>query len=695
MTQTPFKHSLLFLFLLGNLMMVAQNERIESLEKILPELSSDTAIINAWNELSYEYYRSDIQETIYYSELALEKSRAINFQKGIAQALNYRAIAYDVGGNPQKALEYNNASLEIGRRLRNDLLIANALNDMAITYDEINLPDQAMNAFQEALTHYERTDSEIIIYCLENIGGLFSSMGEKQKAKDYYSRAVALAQQSTDHKMRYYLSFYKGFDFMDVQLFDSAEFYFQLALKETSSLATRSFILSNIGFVQLEKNNFEAAEQSTLLALNLLEQAGNLDLALEAANDYAHVLLKSGAYQKCIDVLQTYLTNHNYYQNYDDLEDTYRILSEANTALGDYQTANQYLRQQLAIRDSIVQLERSKIIAAQEVKIATQKKEEENVHLREQQIQNQIISKKTREVTLAMATVVGLLICFIILLLIYQRQSKQFNRQLKEQVNTKTQKLQDAIAALKSSNTELERFAYITSHDLREPLRSISSFSSLITKKLDLSAQNAPLIQEYLAYILTSTRQMDQLIKNILEYSRLETEAAETAPVAIKETLEEVVQSLLYIIEERNAQLSYDPGTLPVIIANAQQLFLVFKNLISNGITYNDSASPEISITYKALADAHQFSITDNGIGIEEEFQDQIFELFKRLHNRQEYEGSGIGLAICSKVVQTLGGSLSVQSSGKGSTFTLTIPMDKEAPKGQVSAPPVREEVMS
>ena len=170
---------------------------------------------------------------------------------------------------------------------------------------------------------------------------------------------------------------------------------------------------------------------------------------------------------------------------------------------------------------------------------------------------------------------------------------------------------------------------------------------------------------------------MDQLIKNILEYSRLEAEAAQTAPIAVKSTLEEVVQSLQYIIKEQNVQLSYAPATMPVVIANPQQLFLVFKNLISNGITYNESESPEINITYKALADAHQFSITDNGIGIEEAFQEQIFDLFKRLHTRQTYEGTGIGLAICRKVVQKMGGTLNVYSAGQGSTFTIKIPTNK------------------
>lgn len=691
MALTPPKFSILFFFLLSNLMMVAQNERIQLLEEMLPELSSDTAIINTWNELSYEYYRSDIQKTIYYSELALEKSRSINFPKGVAQALNFRAIAYDVGGNPQKALEYNNASLAIGRTLKNDLLIANALNDMGITYSEINLPDQAMKAYLEALTHYKRTDSENIIFCLENIGNLFSSLGEKQKAEEYSSRAISLAQQSTDHKMRYYLPFSKALDFLEVRLFDSAEFYFQLALEETTSLATQSFILSHIGFLHLEKGNYEYAQKSTIEALHLLEQSGNLDLVLQAANNYAYVLLKTKAYQKCIDVLQAYLANYNYYQNYNDLEKTYGILSEANTALGNYQNANQHLRSQLAIKDSIAHLEQSKIIAAQEVKIATQKQEEENIFLREQQIQNQIISKKNREVTLSMAAVVGLLISLVILLLIYQRQNKRFNRQLKELVNAKTQKLQQTNAALKSSNKELERFAYIASHDLREPLRNISGFSSLITKKLDFSSKNATTIHEYLTYIRSNTRQMDQLIKNILEYSRLETETTNTTPVAIKDVLEEVMQSLQFILKERNVQLTYHPETFPVVLANSQQLFMVFKNLISNGITYNDSKLPEISITYEALDDTHQFSISDNGIGIKEEFQDQIFDLFKRLHSRQEYEGTGIGLAICHKVVQKLGGSLSVHSSGQGSTFVLSIPIDKDELIDTIASPSTRE----
>ncbi|MGH1433039.1 MAG: ATP-binding protein [Lewinella sp.] len=677
MTQAPVKYRLLFFLLFSNLILVAQNEHILLLEQMLPQLKSDTALINTWNELSFEYYRLDIQKTIYYSELALEKSRAINFQKGIAQALNYRAIAYDVRGDTQKALENNNASLKIGRNLNDDLLIANALNDIAITYSEINLLEQAMKSYQEALTHYKRTNSEKIIYCLENIGILFINLGEEKKAQEYFDQATDLAFKHKNHNVRFYPFFSKARNFKNLLLLDSAEFYLQLALKEATSLVTRSFLLSDLSFIQLHKSNYSAAQKSSREALLLLEKSGNLDLVLPAANDYASVLLEMKNYQQCIDVLQNYLALHHHYNFFHDLETAYAILSEAKTAQGDYLGANKYLLQQLAIRDSTTQLELNKVIIAQEVKDAIQDKEEENLYLREQQAQNEVISKQSRKVTLAMTTVVGLLISFIILLLFYHRKNKQFNQQLKEQVNAKTQKLQDTNAALKSSNTELERFAYITSHDLREPLRSISGFSTLIQKKLDSSSQNSELIQEYLAYIRTSTSQMDQLIKNILEYSRLEAEAAQTAPIAVKSTLEEVVQSLQYIIKEQNVQLSYAPATMPVVIANPQQLFLVFKNLISNGITYNESESPEINITYKALADAHQFSITDNGIGIEEAFQEQIFDLFKRLHTRQTYEGTGIGLAICRKVVQKMGGTLNVYSAGQGSTFTIKIPTNK------------------
>jgi PAS domain S-box-containing protein len=224
---------------------------------------------------------------------------------------------------------------------------------------------------------------------------------------------------------------------------------------------------------------------------------------------------------------------------------------------------------------------------------------------------------------------------------------------------------------LKRSNAELEQFAYVASHDLQEPLRMISSFTQLLERdykgKLDKNAD------EYLYFIVDGAQRMGQLINDLLDYSRVNTQMDEYEKADLEDVLKIALKNIQLSVEENNAQITYD--ALPTVLISPSLISQVFQNLISNALKYRSTKQPKIHISSQEEGEEHVISVKDNGIGISYENLNRIFVIFQRLHTRDEYKGTGIGLAITQKIVEEHGGRIWVESEpAKGSTFYFTIP---------------------
>ena len=224
---------------------------------------------------------------------------------------------------------------------------------------------------------------------------------------------------------------------------------------------------------------------------------------------------------------------------------------------------------------------------------------------------------------------------------------------------------------LQRSNEELEQFAYVASHDLQEPLRAVTSYTQLLAQRyqghLDAKAD------KYINYIVDGASRMQQLINDLLAYSRLGTRAQEFEAADCNAAVQQSLSNLQIAIAEKNAVITYE--SLPTVMADEFQLVQLFQNLIGNAIKFCQDV-PRIQIA--AIMQDHEwlFSVRDNGIGIATEYADRIFLIFGRLHSRREYSGTGIGLAICQRIVERHGGRIWVESqSGEGATFYFTIPI--------------------
>ncbi|MEA2549097.1 MAG: hypothetical protein QOE42_1695, partial [Chloroflexota bacterium] len=231
--------------------------------------------------------------------------------------------------------------------------------------------------------------------------------------------------------------------------------------------------------------------------------------------------------------------------------------------------------------------------------------------------------------------------------------------------------LDTKVEELKRSNEELGQFAYIASHDLQEPLRMVASYTQLLAKRykgqLDADAD------EFISFAVDGASRMQRLIEDLLAFSRVATTGNALLDTSSEFALEQSLQNLHWAIKDSGAIVTHDP--LPTVMADEMQLVQLFQNLIGNAIKYQNPGTPRVHISAARHDKTNwNFAVTDNGLGIDSQYFERIFGMFQRLHKRDEFSGTGVGLAICKKIMERHGGTLSVQSRvGHGSTFSFGL----------------------
>ena len=245
--------------------------------------------------------------------------------------------------------------------------------------------------------------------------------------------------------------------------------------------------------------------------------------------------------------------------------------------------------------------------------------------------------------------------------------------------------LEQTGSRLEDSNRELQQFAYVVSHDLQEPLRMVSSYLQLIERRYHGSLDDDA--REFIAFAVDGATRMAAMIDGLLEYSRVDTQGAPFAPISLEESLTEALANLQLALEESGAEVAR--GALPELHADAGQMTRLFQNLIANALKFHGEAPPRVSVEATRDNGHWRVAVSDNGIGLDVKFAERIFTVFQRLHTRDEYPGTGIGLAVCKRIVERHGGTIAVESRpGRGATFVVTLPAAPEAAGNEEGSEP-------
>jgi signal transduction histidine kinase len=433
------------------------------------------------------------------------------------------------------------------------------------------------------------------------------------------------------------------------------------------------------GQLQLKKNDLVAARGSFEEARKLADKIKKHRLSAKASVAIASIISKDDPDKAAMLFLQAEPTLKKYRYMTEWVEACKHLSSyyknrkpiQAVFWLERYQAA----KDSMQTLDSHVMQERNK------VRFATTQREKENEFLRAEkaatdyEIQRQRFYNFLLLVFLFIAVAAGLIAHY------YIRQRRYQALVLEKEVRQRTNELRDAnkklvatTQTLERTNNELERFAYIASHDLKSPLRNIIAFLTLIERKLVNSTDET--LSQYLGYAITNAKNMNRLIEDILEFSRLgqSQKNARKEIFDANEMLVQAINNLLPVMQGKNAVVTAD--MLPELVGLPSQFTQLFQNLIGNGIKYNNADIPQVTVQYTQEEERHLFVICDNGIGMEPQYHEQIFDMFRRLHRQEEYSGTGIGLAICKKIIEEAGGNIWVESEKtKGSKFYFTWPI--------------------
>lgn len=593
----------------------------QSVESVASPATIDSLLLRA-----FQLKTSAPQEGEALARRALRLAEAVDYPRGLADADHTLGMLAWYQGNYSVALEQYLKALALRREIGDSLGLARSYQNVGLLYDLQREDSIAIGYFRRARQMREVVGDEIgVVYSMVSIAEVLEQRGDTIAAKRMLGEARTLAMQLDHPASIAFTSQHLAQLYLHLEDWQRAEALFRQALQIRDHMDGLHGIASNtIGLakVALGRKNWSEAVALAHEQLPIIEQLQALPLRREA----------------------------------------HRVLADAYRGLGRYADAERYLRAHLADEKALSDAEQTRQMALTRARFEADQKDQELQLLREQSKNYRLRITILLTVIISLALVAGIVIVF----LLYRSQNR-VNRLLTEQ---KAQ-MEEKNRQLAAINTELADFAHAASHDLKQPLRTIGSYSSLLERRyLTLLGESG---RDFLQFITQGVDRMWQLLNDLLYYAEFGKNAGPPAKVDLDEVLAEVQDQLRDQIQQNQAQISVDP--LPTLMGYRSSLVQLFQNLISNAIKFRSEAPPCIHLHFSQTSDHYRFAVVDNGIGIDPAYQTQIFQAFKRLNGPEVFEGSGLGLAIVMKAVQQHRGKVWVEANREqGSTFTVEIP---------------------
>jgi len=644
----------------------------------------DEKRVDLLNDLSYAHRRGSPQKIDSFAKKALYLARELNYQKGMGTAYKNLGIStWRLGGDNDSVFIYYKKCYDIAKQNQDYYNQVACSNNIGLWMRGNFQYAQAIKNFQNALEIHQKHFSvdRLRMLIMGNIGQTYMAMGDYEHAKFYLEEVTELAEKQkneailTMHMADY--AFVQHKRNQNDNAIKTIDKYLPIAMKIGDYL-TYVDALAVLSDILIEEKRLDEAETYIEQGMQLVEEHNLLVQKCEISVNQSRVLYANRKYEKAQK------SGEYAYNCAKERNDNILQMKAAKNLLNIYLATQNTIRAKelFPIYNNFTKLhfdtEKQKTYARLEMEFQNKKKEAENDLLKAQQIKNQATIRVQRVLALSIIFL-SLLVTGAIFYAYYTKRAQ--NDLLEKKVLERTHALNKSNSLLEhfnkqmaKSNEELEQFAYIASHDLKQPLNTVISFSNLLNKELKNNLNTKT--ETYLNFIIKSGTQMKQLIEDILEYSKLNQEKRESEVIALSMLVNEVTDSIASMIEQKKAQVSII-GKLSTIKYEKTKMVLLFKNLIENGIKYNQTKIPTIKIKQSEFENNIRLSFTDNGIGIEQKYFSTLFKMFNRLHSNKDYEGTGIGLSLCKKIVHNMGGNLSLESQpGKGSTFFVDMPKE-------------------
>jgi nitrogen-specific signal transduction histidine kinase len=534
----------------------------------------------------------------------------------------------------------------------------------SVAWNKRDYSSASIYFFQASSLREQMKDSIGIADCYIRIGHSYMNQKNINAAQAILNKAEQICERKNYAKGKIDLDISLAELYTLKEEHELASNYIDQALVAARKEAYRAgemnalFLLGQRSF---KKSDFQQAYDFFIMALHKEAQVNDLFFRMKTLPVLASASLHLHDETMAKELVLESIALSDQLKHPENKIESLTILSRVYEKLQLFEKAYEVEKQRFDLNDSLANEKLEKAIT--EVK---GKYMDRDLEVKELQSYNEMLKSKQKvsQMYLVTALILVLSICISIGFLYVQLRLKSKSNLLLSEKNKE----------LFESNTALERYAYVASHDLKEPLRTISSFTSLIARKYN------PLLddkgKEYVKFVTEGVAHMNYLLDDLLRYSRLvNNKDFVPVPVNLNQVVASVEQMLAHQIEERKASIQY--SNMPVVQSSSSHMHQLFQNLIVNGLKFNDNPEPIIQINCTTEKNKHLFSIKDNGIGIEEQYHGKIFEMFQRL-SKNDYPGTGMGLSICQKIIEINKGKLWLESKpGEGTTFFFYLPAEE------------------
>lgn len=663
---------LLFLLLLLLPFSLSAN-KIDSLKNILQTIDNKSSpkeflkISLELGEFFYDKNNRNLNEALRYYEDALLIAQTHNYNSKYKLVYKVLIAAY-LQGKYKRVIELGEDQLKslhqdsIKRKGQIFHFLGAAKLHLGHIEEAYNNQLESLNIFQEL------NDSLAIIQSSYELGRVFYTQKQYDQARINWQNTLRKSQLF-GHKryIKNSLIALAAVEEKKGNLLEAIKIN-KLILKEETQPKSISWLLFGLGNNYSKLDSLDEAEHYYLQSKMINKKIGDLNLESSILNCLSNIYILKGNYNKALVNLDTSFQIANKNGIVTVLEDVYKLYADVHYHKNNIKKYKQYTDLYQGTKDSLYNKEIVEKISTLEKNYEIQQlqKEQEIVLIKkEQEIQSM---KLNTQIWIGLGFLIFITIISIIL------YSKQKNEKAKNKLLAeKNQEVKRQYDMLLTSNQDLEKFARIISHDLKEPLRNISGFTSLLKRKLEQKFTLDDNMKEYMGFISKGTQQMSKLLQGILEYSKLNTKENKVIEkIDTNELVNKVVGNLNHLAKETQTYFAIDK--LPQVQYNQTQLYQIFLNLFSNAIHFRSDASPKIEVYYEENEEEFLFFIKDNGIGITPEYFEKVFVAFQRLNNRSRYTGSGLGLSTCKKIIEANGGNIKIYSSGEeGTIFCFSI----------------------